>query len=348
MIQGATLYADHPAANGMITPRISVYGPESLKFVAAFDIDARKVGKPLHVAVRAEPNNTIVLNRELPDFGVAVDMGPVLDGCAAHMVDPSQAISIRPSDRTAADVVARLRETRAEVLVCYLPVGSTQAVRFYAQAALDAGVALVNCVPVWIACDPAFAQAFEEARLPVVGDDIRSQVGATIVHQRLVELLGERGYEIETSYQLNVGGNSDFRNMRDVTRLADKKQSKTQAVSSRTGNRMKPDQLHIGPSDFVPHLKDQKLAFINITARGFGGAPLSIDLKLSVEDSPNSAGVVLDAIRYAKVGLDMGHGGPLDCASSYYMKSPRYRMGDAEARSLLDELQSRHLQAIGT
>jgi myo-inositol-1-phosphate synthase len=331
----------------MISRRISVYGPENLKFVAAFDIDARKVGKPLHEAVRAAPNNTMVLNRELPDFGVTVDMGPVLDGCAAHMADASEKISIRRSDRAAADVVARLRETRAEVLVCYLPVGSREAVRFYAQAALDAGVALVNCVPVWIACDPDFAHAFTEARLPILGDDIRSQVGATIVHQRLVELLGERGYEIEKSYQLNVGGNSDFRNMRDVSRLADKKQSKTQAVSSKTGNRMEPDQMHIGPSDFVPHLKDQKLAFINITARGFCGAPLSIDLKLTVEDSPNSAGVVLDAIRYAKLGLDLGLGGPLDCASSYYMKSPPNRIGDAEACSLLNDLQSRHFQTSG-
>ena len=228
-------------------------------------------------------------------------------------------------------------------MVCYLPVGSTNAVRYYAEAALEAGVAFVNCVPVFIANDPFYAQAFLDKKVPLVGDDIRSQVGATIVHQRLVELLSERGYEITKSYQLNVGGNADFLNMLDQSRLVDKKTSKTRAVASKVENISKQADLHIGPSDYVPFLQDTKVAFIRVEAEGFCSAPLNIDVRLEVEDSPNSAAVVMDVIRYAAIARELGIGGVLDPVCSYYMKSPPKRLEDIEALELLSSLVHSHV-----
>jgi myo-inositol-1-phosphate synthase len=269
---------------------------------------------------------------------VIVCMGPVLDGVAPHMTDYPEDATVMVKAETPVDVAAVLQQSKAEVLVCYLPVGSTDAVRHYAEAALSAGVAFINCVPVFIANDPYYANRYEVSGIPLIGDDIRSQVGATIVHQRLMELLYERGCKAVKSYQLNVGGNTDFLNMLDRTRLSDKKRSKTEAVMSRVSSLMSPSDIHIGPSDYVPQLGDTKIPFIRIEATGLGGAPLSLDLRLEVQDSPNSAAVVIDLVRYAAIARDLGIGGVIDAACSYYMKSPPRRMRDEEALAQLSRL----------
>jgi len=334
LVQGLEYYrsANDEALAGLMHPRIGAWGPGDLEVVAAFDIDERKVGKPLEEAVFAEPNCTRVFQSTLSVSGVEVQMGPVLDGVASHMHDYPADKAFRPAHRPPVDVAKVLLETNAEVLICYLPVGSEDAVRHYAQACLDAQVALVNCVPVFIASDSGWADRFRKARLPIVGDDIKSQVGATIVHRSLARLFGDRGVALDRTYQLNTGGNTDFLNMLARDRLASKKHSKTESVQSQLDERLDTDDIHIGPSDYVPWQDDNKVCFIRMEGRGFGDAPIEIELRLSVQDSPNSAGVVIDAVRCAKLGLERGIGGPLEPVSAYYMKSPPRQMRDSVAR----------------
>lgn len=339
LVQGIEFYRDKDAStlSGLMHPKIAGYTISDIEVVVAFDIDVRKVGKPLHQAIFAEPNCTTVFQPELPDFGVTVEMGPVLDGMATHMAEYPEHQAFRASDEPAVDVTARLKESGAQVLVCYLPVGSENAVRFYARACLDAGVAMVNCVPVFIASNPEFAQEFHKRGLPIVGDDIKSQFGATIMHRVLTRLMGDRGVRVDRTYQLNTGGNTDFLNMLEHTRLATKKVSKTESVQSQLDVRLEDDNIHIGPSDFVPWQKDNKVCFLRIEYAGFGEVPMHLEARLSVEDSPNSAGVAIDAIRCAKAALERGLGGPLLAASAYTMKHPPKQMRDDEAREKLNQ-----------
>lgn len=321
---------------GLLHEVIGGYRIEDIRPVLAFDIDRRKVGQPLEVAVFAEPNCTRVFQSKLPAWGVDVEMGPVLDGVADHMAEAPEDRAFRVADADPVDLVDRLRAARAEVLVCYLPVGSEQAVKAYAEAALEAGVAFVNCLPVFIASDPGWAERFRKRGLPIVGDDIKSQVGATIVHRALTRLLGDRGAELARTYQLNTGGNTDFLNMLERDRLASKKVSKTESVQSQLDTRLAEDQIHVGPSDYVSWQKDNKVAFVRMEWAGFGDTPMNLELRLSVEDSPNSAGVAVDAIRFAKKALDEGVSGPLEAASAFTMKRPPVQMRDDEARRRLE------------
>ena len=342
LVQGLEYYKgrNEEAFAGLMHARIGDWGPSDIEVVAAFDIDRRKVGKPVEKAIFAEPNCTKVFQNNLPVSDVVVQMGPVLDGVASHMADYADDEAFRPSDKEPVNVVQVLKDAEAEVLVCYMPVGSEGAVRHYARACLEAGVALVNCVPVFIASDDYWAGKFRDAGLPIVGDDIKSQVGATIVHRNLTRLFGDRGVALDRTYQLNTGGNTDFLNMKALDRLKSKKISKTQSVQSQLDERLEPRNIHIGPSDYVPWQDDNKIAFIRMEGRGFGDVPLELELRLSVQDSPNSAGVVIDAIRCAKLGLERGIGGPLEAASAYYMKSPPEQMRD----SLAFELTNAYIQ----
>ena len=338
LVQGLEYYKgrNEEAFAGLMHTRIGDWGPSDIEVVAAFDIDRRKVGKRVEQAIFAEPNCTTVFQKVLPVSNVVVQMGPVLDGVAAHMADYADDEAFRPSDAESVDVVQVLKDAEAEVLVCYMPVGSERAVRHYAQACLEAGVALVNCVPVFIASNADWARKFRDAGLPIVGDDIKSQIGATIVHRTLTRLFGDRGVALDRTYQLNTGGNTDFLNMKALDRLKSKKISKTQSVQSQLDERLASRDIHIGPSDYVPWQDDNKVAFIRMEGRGFGDVPLELELRLSVQDSPNSAGVVIDAIRCAKLGLERGIGGPLEEASAYYMKSPPKQLRDSLAYELTD------------
>jgi len=303
-----------------------------IKVVAAFDVNSDKVGKDLGEAIFAAPNCTAKFS-DVPKAGVKVLKAPVMDGIGKYLqndipVDPKQ----KPVN--VADI---LHESEAEMLVNYLPVGSEEAVRWYAEQCLRAGCGFINCMPVFIASNSEWAKKFELKNLPVIGDDIKSQVGATIVHRTLTRLFADRGVKIDRTYQLNVGGNTDFKNMLERERLISKKISKTQSVQSQMPEQLKADNIHIGPSDYIPWLKDNKLAFIRIEGRKFGDIPISLELRLSVEDSPNSAGVVIDAIRCCKLALDRGVGGALTSASSYFMKSPPHQFPDSVSRNLVDE-----------
>ena len=302
------------------------YHVRDVEPVAAFDISADKVGTDLAHAILAAPNNTHRF-AAVPTLGVTVERGPTLDGIGRYMRDV-----VKESDAEPADVTTILRERRVDVLVSYLPVGSQLAAEFYAERALEAGCAFVNCMPVFIASNPQWERRFAEKGLPIIGDDIKSQVGATIVHRTLVNLFRERGVKLDRTYQLNFGGNADFQNMLERERLESKKISKTQAVSSQFDVPLDADDLHIGPSDHVPWLTDRKWAHIRLEGTGFGGVPMSVELKLEVWDSPNSAGVVIDAVRCAKVALDRRIGGALVGPSSYFMKSPPLQFTDQEAR----------------
>ncbi|HET6519359.1 MAG TPA: inositol-3-phosphate synthase [Geminicoccaceae bacterium] len=338
LVQGLHFYRRHndAAPAGLMHPEIGGYRPADLEVVAAFDVDRRKVGRPVGEAIFAEPNCADVFCPDVPASGATVRMGPVLDGIAPHMADYPDRRAFRAADAPPVDVAAALREAGAEVLVCYLPVGAERAVRAYAEACLKAGVALVNCVPVFIASNPAWGERFRERGLPIVGDDIKSQVGATIVHRTLARLFADRGYTIDRTYQLNTGGNTDFLNMLARDRLASKKTSKTESVQSQLDARIETDDIHIGPSDYVPWQGDNKIAFIRLEGRGFGGAPIELELRLSVRDSPNSAGVVIDAVRCARLALERGQAGPLEAVSAYYMKTPPRQMRDSDARRLCD------------
>lgn len=333
LVQGIEYYRRRNAAEaGLMHEEIGGFRPSDVEVVAAFDVDRRKVGRPLEEAVFAAPNCARRFQPSLPASGVRVRMGPVLDGVADHMERHDDAEAFRVADEAPADVGAALRESGAEILVCYLPVGSERAVRRYAEACLNAGVALVNCVPVFLASDPGWAERFRAAGLPLVGDDVKSQVGATIVHRTLARLLADRGVALDRTYQLNTGGNTDFLNMLERSRLQSKKKSKTESVQSQLDERLGAREIHIGPSDYVPWQDDNKVAFIRLEGRGFGGAPLEIELRMSVQDSPNSAGVVIDALRCTKLGLERGVAGPLDAPSAYFMKSPPRQMRDDTAR----------------
>ena len=339
LLQGLEYYRSHDPSRsaGLLHPEIGGYRLEDLRIVAAFDVDARKVGQPLEQAVFAAPNCAAVFSEKLPPTDVIVQMGPVLDGVAEHMASHPAERAFRVANETPVDLAGCLRESGADVLVCYLPVGSERAVRAYAEACLEARVALVNCVPVFIASDPSFASRFRAANLPIVGDDIKSQVGATIVHRTLARLLGDRGVALDATYQLNTGGNTDFLNMLEHERLLSKRVSKTESVQSQLDVRLAPEQIHIGPSDYVAWQKDNKVCFIRMEFRGFGDVPMNLELRLSVEDSPNSAGVVIDAIRCAKLARDRGQGGPLEEISAFAMKSPPVQMRDVDASRRLED-----------
>jgi myo-inositol-1-phosphate synthase len=351
LIQGLEYYRgqNEGAFAGLMHARLGDWGPSDIEIVAAFDIDRRKVGKRVEEAIFCKPNCTTIFQAALPVSDVVVQMGPVLDGVAPHMADYPDDEAFRPSDEEPVDVVQTLKDAEAEILVCYMPVGSEAAVRHYARACLEAGVGMVNCVPVFIASDASWAGKFRDAGLPIVGDDIKSQVGATIVHRTLTRLFGDRGVELDRTYQLNTGGNTDFLNMKALDRLKSKKISKTESVQSQLDERLESKNIHIGPSDYVPWQDDNKIAFIRMEGRGFGGVPLELELRMSVQDSPNSAGVVIDAIRCAKLGLERGIGGPLEAPSAYYMKSPPKQMRDSTACDLTDAfIQVIHAEGEGT
>ncbi|MGH9082991.1 MAG: inositol-3-phosphate synthase [Acidimicrobiales bacterium] len=334
LVQGVTYYRDatpDEAVPGLMHVVLGGYHVRHLVPVAAFDVDADKVGLDLGKAIAAGQNNTVRF-AEVGDLGVVVQRGPTLDGLGRYYRDV-----VEESPAAPVDVAAALVEARADVLVSYLPVGSEQAQRHYAEACLKAKVAFVNAIPVFIASDPGWARRFRDAGVPIVGDDIKSQVGATIVHRILTRLFEDRGLALDRTYQLNVGGNMDFRNMLERDRLLSKKVSKTQAVTSQIENTVLPaDDVHIGPSDHVPWLADRKWAYIRMEGRNFGDVPLNVELKLEVWDSPNSAGVIIDAVRCAKLALDRGIGGPLVGPSSYFMKSPPVQYHDDEAQRLVE------------
>jgi len=343
LIQGVEYYknvtANDELVPGLMHNVLGGYKVSDIDFVAAFDVDKRKVGKPLNKAIFEKPNNTKVFQEKIPKWGnVIVKKGPVLDGIAPHMLDYPEDQSFRiETSQKPCDVVQELKDSGAEVLVNYMPVGSQKATEYYAQAALDAGIALINCMPVFIASNPVWAKRFEEKGLPCAGDDVKSQVGATIVHRVLAKLFSDRGMKIRHSYQLNVGGNTDFLNMKNLERLKSKKISKTEAVESQLPMKMSWDDLYIGPSDFVPFLKDNKLCFLRIEANHFGDVPMNLELRLSVEDSPNSAGVVIDGIRATKLALDRQICGELTSISSYIFKHPPQQFPDSVAREMVEE-----------
>ena len=328
LVQGVQYYRDADPAErvpGLMHVQFGDYHISDLQFVAAFDVDAKKVGRDLAEAIVASENNTVTFC-DVPPTGVTVQRGPTFDGLGLYYQE-----IIDESDEPAVDVAAALRAAKADVLVCYLPVGSEEAAKFYATAAMEAGCAFVNALPVFIASDPAWAEKFTAAGVPIVGDDIKSQVGATIVHRTLARLYEDRGVVLDRTYQLNFGGNMDFMNMLERSRLESKKISKTQSVASQIPHEMNARDIHIGPSDHVPWLDDRKWAYIRLEGRTFGDVPLNAELKLEVWDSPNSAGVIIDAIRAAKIAKDRGQGGPLLSASAYFMKSPPQQMADHEA-----------------
>lgn len=339
LLQGIAYYRPPVSTQtaGLVHPDVGGYAITDLEPVAAFDVDKRKVGRPLQVAAFAPPNCTTVFQPELPDYGVTVQMGPVLDGVARHMSEYPADRAFRVAEHEPCDVVQVLKDTRADVLLCYMPVGSEDAVKFYAQACLDAGVAMVNCVPVFIASHPEWASEFAKRNLPVVGDDIKSQLGATIVHRTLARLMGDRGVRLDRTYQLNTGGNTDFLNMLEQSRLRSKRISKTESVQSQLEVPLPERDIHVGPSDFIPWQKDNKVCFMRLEYRGFGDVPMNMELRLSVEDSPNSAGMAIDAVRCAKLALDRGLGGPLDEISAFTMKHPPVQWRDTEARERLEK-----------
>ncbi len=333
LVQGLTYYQDADPADrvpGLMHVVLGGYHIRNIKLVAAFDVDAEKVGLDASKALLAEINNTITF-AEVPHLGVEVMRGPTFDGFGEFYHQVAEESPAEP-----VDVAQILRDTKTDVLVSYLPVGSEEAQRYYAQACLDAGVAFVNAIPVFIASDPVWAEKFRAAGLPIVGDDIKSQVGATIVHRTLARLFEDRGTTIDHTYQLNFGGNMDFMNMLERKRLKSKKISKTQSVTSQIDQGISDRDVHIGPSDHVPWLEDRKWALIRLEGRNFGDVPLTIEVKLEVHDSPNSAGVIIDAVRCAKIGLDRGMGGPLEGPSAYFMKSPLKQYRDEDAHRLVE------------
>jgi myo-inositol-1-phosphate synthase len=334
LVQGVEYYRDAEAGTrvpGLMHVKFGDYHVRDLQFVAAFDVDAKKVGRDLSEAILASQNNTIKF-ADVPPLDVTVQRGHTLDGLGRYYRE-----TIEESDDHPVDVVRALKDSGADVLVSYLPVGSEDADRFYAQCAIDAGVAFVNALPVFIAGTPEWAKKFEEAGVAIVGDDIKSQVGATITHRVLATLFEDRGVILDRTMQLNVGGNMDFMNMLERDRLESKKVSKTQAVTSQVSHDIGKDNVHIGPSDYVAWLDDRKWAYVRLEGRAFGDVPLNLEYKLEVWDSPNSAGIIIDAVRAAKIAKDRGIGGPLLSASSYFMKSPPVQHRDDEARELVEK-----------
>jgi myo-inositol-1-phosphate synthase len=335
LLQGVHYYRDADPAQkvpGLMHVQFGPYHVRDIEFVAAFDVDAKKVGRDLSEAISASENNTIKIC-DVPPSGITVQRGHTLDGLGKYYRE-----TIEESDEEPVDVVAALRKAEVDVLICYLPVGSEAAAKFYAQCAIDAGVAFVNALPVFIAGTPEWAKKFEDAGVPIIGDDIKSQVGATITHRVLVKLFEDRGVELQRTMQLNVGGNMDFKNMLERERLESKKISKTQSVTSQIPDRdLGKRNIHIGPSDYVPWLDDRKWAYVRLEGKAFGDVPLNLEYKLEVWDSPNSAGIIIDALRAAKIARDRGIGGPVLSPSSYFMKSPPVQYSDDAARELVEK-----------
>jgi len=342
LIQGTLYYQDKNRENaiGLMHYEMNGYKPGDIEVVAAFDVDQRKVGHDVHAAIFAKPNCTTVFFPELPPSGVRVRMGKILDGVAGHMkdypADHTFVVSEEP-EPTTAQIIQVLQESGAQILTNYLPVGSEEATRFYANCALEAGVAFVNNIPVFIASDAAWAKRFADKNIPIIGDDIKSQMGATITHRILTDLFKKRGVKLKRTYQLNTGGNTDFLNMLEQKRLATKKKSKTEAVQAVAAKRLADENIHIGPSDYVPWQKDNKVCFIRMEGKLFGDVPMNLEMRLSVEDSPNSAGVAIDAIRCAKLALDRGQGGVLEAPSAYFCKHPARQFTDDEAFSMVED-----------
>ncbi len=341
LIQGVAYYRglpkNHPdKALGLMHYSLGGYRPEDITFVAAFDIDQRKVGKSLGNAVFAPPNCTKTISANLEEFGAPVFMGNVLDGVSPHMKLYPETKRFLVARKKTANVAQVLKKTEADILISYLPVGSERATAYYAEACLKAGVSLINCVPVFIASDKSWVRKFELKKIPLMGDDIKSQIGATIIHRALTRLFEDRGVSIDNTYQLNVGGNTDFLNMLNRSRVRSKKISKTEAVQSQMSAPLDDEHIHIGPSDYVPWLHDNKICFLRMEGRGFGSIPLNLELRLSVEDSPNSAGVVIDAIRCCKIARDRRVGGVLISPSAYFMKHPIIQFPDEKARAMVE------------
>jgi myo-inositol-1-phosphate synthase len=334
LVQGVEFYrnvTEQDFIPGLMHVNLGGYFPRDIVFSAAFDVSSNKVGADLSEAIGAAPNNTLRF-ATVPHLGVPVRRGPTSDGLGRYLKD-----QIEESLDNVVDVAAILRETQTEVLISYLPVGSEAATRWYAEQALEAGCAFINCIPVFIASDLQWQQRFSQRGLPLLGDDIKSQVGATIVHRVLTDLFRKRGVRLDRTYQLNFGGNTDFLNMLERERLESKKISKTQAVTSQLGHPMRSDQVHVGPSDYVPWMEDRKICYIRMEGTTFGNVPLNCEVKLEVWDSPNSAGVVIDAIRCAKLAIDRGIGGALAAPASFFMKSPPIQFTDEEARQSVEE-----------
>lgn len=342
LIQGIEYYKalgkNYPDSSlGLMHYDLGGYRLADIQFVAAFDIDQRKVDKPLKEAIFAKPNCTKVFNKNLTNVPVTVMMGNVLDGVSPHMEDYPEDRRFIVARKKPCDVVKVLKQSGAEILLSYLPVGSEKATAFYAEACLKTGVSLINCVPVFIASNKTWARRFEKKNIPIIGDDIKSQIGATIIHRTLTKLFEDRGVKIDSTYQLNVGGNTDFLNMLNKSRVKSKKISKTEAVQSQLHHPLDDANIYIGPSDYIPWLMDNKICFLRMEGRGFGNIKINLEMRLSVEDSPNSAGVVIDAIRCCKIARDRGVGGVLISASAYFMKHPMVQFPDEKARDMLEE-----------
>jgi len=334
LVQGVHYYrnaSEKDAVPGLMHVNLGGYHIRDIEFVAAFDIDKTKVGKDLSQAIFSGPNNTVKFS-DVPSLGVKVQRGMTHDGIGKYLAD-----IVHKAPGETSDVVGILKKTKADVVVSYLPVGSEEATKWYVEQALAAGVGFVNCIPVFIAREPYWQKRFEEKHLPIIGDDIKSQVGATIIHRVLTRLFRDRGVKLERTYQLNFGGNTDFLNMLERDRLMSKKISKTRSVTSQLDYDVGVENVHIGPSDYVPWLNDRKWAYIRLEGRSFGDVPLNVELKLEVHDSPNSAGIVIDAVRCIKLALDRGMSGALEGPSSYFMKSPPVQYSDSEARRLVEE-----------
>lgn len=336
LIQGIEYYKgkEPEEAIGLMHWEIGGYRPYDMEVVAAFDIDRRKVGLEVNEAIFAEPNCTTVFCSDMPKTGVKVSMGKVLDGLSEHMKNYEDQYTFVKSEEpepSKADIVKILKESGTEILINYLPVGSQEATEFYAECAVDAGVGFINCIPVFIASNPLWAEKFKQHNIPIVGDDIKAQLGATITHRTLSDLFKKRGVKVERTYQINTGGNTDFLNMLNRSRLDSKKESKTEAVQAVMADRLDKENIHIGPSDYVPWQKDNKVAFIRMEGKLFGDVPMNLEMRLSVEDSPNSAGVSIDAIRCCKLALDAKQGGILYSPSAYFMKHPPQQYTDDEA-----------------
>jgi len=347
LIQGIHYYRDKTPLNavGLMHWEIGGYKPNDIEVVAAFDVDCRKVGKDVNKAIFCGSNCTTVFCPDLPESGVIVQMGKVLDGISDHMQEYDEKNTFVKSDQpepSREDVVQILNRTGAEILLNYLPVGSEEASMFYAECALEAGVAFINNIPVFIASDPVWEKRFKEKNIPLIGDDIKSQLGATITHRVLTNMFKNRGVKLERTYQLNTGGNTDFLNMLNRDRLLSKKKSKTEAVQSVAAHRLPDDNIHIGPSDYVPWQKDNKICYIRMEGRLFGDVPMNLELRLSVEDSPNSAGVGIDAIRCAKLALENGEGGALKAPSAYFCKHPPRQVNDDKAFEMIEDFITKH------
>ncbi len=339
LVQGVGYYSRRKPSDviGLMHYDICGYTPEAIKFVAAFDIDKRKVGKPLAEAIFAAPNCTKTITAEVQGTDVLVSMGNPLDGVSPHMKQYPESRTFITADREPDDIVGILKQRNVDILLNYLPVGSEDATRFYAECCLASGVSMINCIPVFVGSDKAWAARFAEKGIPVVGDDVKSQIGATIIHRMLTKLFTDRGVKVDRTYQLNTGGNTDFLNMLNRDRLVSKKISKTEAIQSILSVPMDPENIHVGPSDYVPWQNDNKVCFLRMEARIFGDIPINLEARLSVEDSPNSGGVVIDAIRCCKVARDRKTGGVLESISAYTMKHPMKQYPDEVARKMVEE-----------